>query len=73
MFSRGCLILGKRIIIGLLLALAFCSAIISANPRMVYFVAGLLLVPSLWPCHELYKLTARMNPDRTVMLEEIGG
>lgn len=40
---------------------------------MVYLVAGLLLVPSLWPCHELYKLTARIDPDRTVMLEEIGG
>lgn len=40
---------------------------------MVHLVAGLLLIPSFWPCHELYKLTARIDPDRTVMLEEIGG
>eukprot|EP00438_Fugacium_kawagutii_P033679 Skav203310 [mRNA] locus=scaffold1007:8835:14404:- [translate_table: standard] len=40
---------------------------------MVYLVAGLLLLPSFWPCHELYKCTGRLDPDRTVMLEEIGG
>jgi len=40
---------------------------------MVYLVAGLLLIPSILPCQALYKLTSRIDPERTVMLEEISG
>lgn len=36
---------------------------------MVYFVAGLLLLPSLACCHKLHSLTGRIDPDKAVMLE----
>lgn len=39
---------------------------------MVFFVPGLLLILSLWPCCRLYKLTGRFNPDRASELQRIG-